>query len=218
MTRQSRWLALSVVATAVPALQATAGLTWLPPQTAPPSSAIHAPNPMRAPDMVLVPAGTALNVRLSDAVDVDATQAGATVTGRLDDPIMIDGSVVIPRGAAAVIRVVNVKQSGRLKGSDHIALTLHSISFGEREYDVVTEYAVSHGDGEGERTARKVGGGAALGAIIGAIADGGDGAAIGAVVGGIAGTIVAASAEEHLKLPAETHLQFTLAAALRVER
>jgi hypothetical protein len=37
------------------------------------------------------------------------------------------------------------------------------------------------------------------------------------VVGGITGTIVAASGEEHLKLPAETRLQFELAAAVRVE-
>jgi hypothetical protein len=204
MTKESRWLALFGVVAVAAALQ-------------PPLAAIEAPNPARAPQTVMVPAGTVLNVRLSEGIDVDSTETGATFKGRLDDPIMIEGRVMIPRGAAVVIRVVSVRQSGTLKGSDQIALKVNSISFGDRVYEIVTEYAVAQGKGEGKRTARKVGGGAGVGAIIGAIADGGDGAAIGAVVGGITGTIVAASGEEHLKLPAETRLQFELAAAVRVE-
>ena len=192
-------------------------LTFLPRKAPAPHAATQAPNPASAPQTVMVPAGTVLNVHLSQGIDVDSTQTGATFNGRVDDPIMIDGRVVIPRGAAVVIQVASVKQSGTLKGSDQIALKLNSISFGDRVYEVVTEYAVAHGKGEGRRTARKVGGGAGLGAIVGAIADGGEGAAIGAVVGGITGTVVAASGEEHLKLPAETRLQFELTAAVRVQ-
>ena len=192
-------------------------LTFLPRKAPAPHAATQAPNPASAPQTVMVPAGTVLNVHLSQGIDVDSTQTGATFTGRVDDPIMIDGRVVVPRGAAVVIQVASVKQSGTLKGSDQIALKLNSISFGDRVYEVVTEYAVAHGKGEGRRTARKVGGGAGLGAIVGAIVDGGEGAAIGAVVGGITGTVVAASGEEHLKLPAETRLQFQLTAALRVQ-
>jgi hypothetical protein len=194
---------------------ATADLTLKPRKV--PAHPTAAPNPAGAPQTVMVPAGTVLNVRLSQGIDVDSTQSGATFKGRVDDPIMIDGRVVIPREAAAVIQVASVKQSGTLKGSDRIALKLNSISFGDRVYEVVTQYAVAQGKGEGRRTARKVGGGAGLGAIIGGIADGGDGAAIGAVVGGIAGTVVAASGEEHLKLPAETRLRFELTAAVGVE-
>jgi hypothetical protein len=191
--------------------------TFLLPKAPAPLAATQAPNPARAPQTVMVPAGTVLNVRLSQGIDVDATQTGATFQGRVDDAIMIDGRVVIPRGAAVVIQVASVKQSGALKGSDRITLKLNSISFDDRVYEVVTDYAVAQGKGEGRRTARKVGGGAGLGAIVGGIADGGDGAAIGAVVGGITGTVVAASGEEHLKLPAESRLQFELTAAVRVQ-
>ena len=105
----------------------------------------------------------------------------------------------MPREVAVVVQVASVKQSGTLKGSDQIGLKLNSISFGDRVYEVVTEYAVAQGKGEGKRTARKIGGGAGLGAIVGAIADGREGAAIGAVIGGITGTVVAASGEEHLE-------------------
>ena len=104
-----------------------------------------------------------------------------------------------------------------MKGSDKISLKLNALSIGGKVYQVATEYASVQGKGEGRRTARKVGGGAGLGAIVGGIAGGGEGAAIGAVVGGIAGTAVAASGEEHLKLPAESRLQFKLAAAIRIE-
>ena len=213
MTKKSRWLALFVAVAIAPALQADELKT----RKTPPVAATQAPNAARAPHTVMVPAGTVLNVRLTEGIDVDATQTGALFKARVDDPIMIDGRVAIPREAAVVIQVASVEQSGTLKGSDRIALKLNSIAFGDRTYEVVTGYAVAHGKGEGKRTAKKVGAGAGLGAIIGGIAEGGDGAAIGAVVGGIAGTIVAASGEEHLKLPAETRLAFQLTAAVEVQ-
>ena len=170
-----------------------------------------------APVAVKVPAGTTVNVRLTQGIDVDATQAGTTFKARVDDPIMIDGTVVIPRESGAAVQAVKVAQSGDFKGSDSISLKLNTISFGGRVYQVVTEYATVEGKGEGKKTARKVGGGAGLGAVFGGIAGGGEGALIGAAIGGIAGTAVAASGEEHLKLPAETRLQFKLTSTIRVE-
>jgi hypothetical protein len=186
-----------------------------PPPT--PKTAPTAPNPAKAPQPILVPAGTVLNVRLTQDIDVDTTQVGAKFQARVDDPVMLDGRVVIPREAVAAVQAARVQQSGTMKGSDQIALKLNAVSFGGRSYEVVTEYAAVQGKGEGKRTARKVGGGAGLGAIVGGIAGGGEGAAIGAVVGGITGTAVAASGEEHLRLPAETRLQFKLSAAFRVQ-
>jgi hypothetical protein len=195
-----------------------AELTFTPRAAAPAAkpAATKTPDPARAPQPILVPAGTVLNVRLSQDIDVDATQAGAKFKARVDDPIMLDGRVVVPREAAAVVQAARVQQSGTMKGSDQIALKLNAVAFGGRTYEVVTEYAAVQGKGEGKRTARKVGGGAGLGAIVGGIAGGGEGAAIGAVVGGITGTAVAASGEEHLRLPAETRLQFKLSAAFKV--
>jgi hypothetical protein len=164
-----------------------------------------------------VAAGTSVNVRLTQGIDVDVTQAGMTFKARVDDPVTIDGRIVIPREAGAVVQAVKVAQSGEFKGSDQISLKLNSISFGGRVYQVATEYASVQGKGEGKKTARKVGGGAGLGAIVGGIAGGGQGAAIGLVVGGLAGTAVAASGQEHLQLPAETRLQFKLASSMRVQ-
>jgi hypothetical protein len=168
--------------------------------------------------MVSVPAGTAVNVRLTQDIDVDTSKAGQTFKAIVDDPVMIGGSVVIPRGASAVLQAANVEQSGRTKGSDKISLKMNTIGFGGMVYEVTTAYVESKGKGEGRRTARKVGGGAGLGAIVGGIAGGGEGAAIGAAVGAATGGAVAAGGEEHLKLPAETRLQFQLTAAVNVRQ
>jgi len=95
-------------------------------------------------------------------------------------------------------------------------LKLHSFRFGGNVYEVASSYVETAGKGEGKKTARKVGGGAGLGAIVGGIAGGGSGAAIGAAVGGATGAAVASAGEEHLKLEAETRLQFQLTAAVNV--
>ena len=129
---------------------------------------------------------------------------------------MIGGAIVIPRGASAVVQAVNVQQSGKMKGSDKVTLKLNSIGFGGVAYPVVTEYVETKGSGEGKKTTRKVAGGAGLGAIVGGIAGGGQGAAIGAAVGGAGGAVMASAGEEHLKLPAETRLQFQLSAAISI--
>jgi hypothetical protein len=165
---------------------------------------------------ITVPGGTAINVRLTQPIDVDVAQTGMTVKARVDDPVLIDGRIVIPREAAAVVQAVKVAQSGTFKGSDQISLKLNTVSFGGRVYDVATEYATVSGGGEGKRTARKVGAGAGLGALFGS-AGGGEGALIGAAVGAVAGTAVAASGEEHLRLAAETRLQFRLTSSIRVQ-
>jgi hypothetical protein len=164
----------------------------------------------------MVPAGTLVNVRLTQAIDVDASRTGTTFKARVDDPVMLDGRVVIPREATATLQAVSVQQSGTMKGSDRIVLKMNNLGFGGRVYEVVTSQVESKGKGEGKRTTRKVAGGVGLGALVGGIAGGGEGAAIGAAIGGVTGAAVASSGEEHLKLPAETRLQFQLAAAVKV--
>jgi len=182
----------------------------------PPPAAAAAPNPASAPKPVMIPQGTVLNVRLTEGVDVDSTKNGASFKSVLDDPVMMNGAVVIPRNAVVMLQAVNVEQAGKMKGADKITLKANTLSFGGNKYDIVTAYVEQKGAGEGKKTARKVGGGAGLGAIVGGIAGGGTGAAIGAAAGAATGAIMASQGTEHLKLPAETRLQFQLSAAVTV--
>jgi len=189
-------------------------LEFTPRKTAPPPPA---PDPAKAPAPITIPAATILSVRLSQAVDVDAAQSGMTIKALLDDPVMIGGQVILPRGAPVTLEVVKVEQAGKMKGADQITLKANSISFAGRRYDIVTTQVEQKSAGEGKKTARKVAGGAGLGAVIGGIAGGGSGAAIGAAAGGATGAIVASQGTAHLTLPAETRLQFTLSAAVSVQ-
>jgi hypothetical protein len=165
---------------------------------------------------VLIPSGTTFRVRTIDPIDVDASEAGHKFRGTVDDPIMLGGDVVVPRGADVVMVASKVQQGGKFKGSDLIELKVNTIRINGRNYPVVTTVSETKSSGEGKKTAGKILGGAGLGAIIGGIAGGGTGAAIGVLAGGAGGTILSATGQPHLKVPAETRLQFQLAADLKV--
>ena len=197
-------------AAAAPAPAATSAAAAAPAATA---AKPAQPKPRPA---VTVPAGTLVNVRLTTGIDVDASRSGQTFKAVVDDPVTVNGALVIPRGATAILQAVNVQQSGTMKGSDKITLKLNAVSFGGMVHQLSSTYVESKGGGEGKKTARKIGGGAGLGAIVGGIAGGGEGAAIGAAIGAGTGAAVAAGGEEHLKLPAETRLQFQLSAAANI--
>jgi len=167
---------------------------------------------------VMIPGGTLIRVRTIDAIDVDIAQAGMKFRAAVDDPVMVGGEVIIPRGSDVVLVAASVEQGGRFKGSDVLELKMNSVRVGDRIYPVVTSLTEARSAGEGKRTTRKVLGGAGLGAAIGAIAGGGTGAAIGALVGGAAGTAISASGQPHLQVPSETRLQFQLLSDVKIDK
>jgi len=72
------------------------------------------------------------------------------------------------------------------------------------------------GLGANKRTGKYVGGGAAIGAVLGALLGGGKGAAIGAIVGGAGGAGAQVYTGKNKELPAETQLSFKLAEDLQM--
>jgi hypothetical protein len=194
-----------------------AGVDFTPkPPAAPPPPAAKPPEPAATPKPIQIPQGTMLTVRLTEDIDADSAKVGTKYKAILDDPVMMSGRVVIPRNAAVQIQVTNVQNAGKMKGADAVALKANTIAWAGTSYDIVTAQVESKGEGEGKKTTRKIGGGAGLGAAIGGIAGGGKGAAIGALAGAGAGAVMAASGTEHLKLPAESLVQFQLSAAVTV--
>jgi outer membrane lipoprotein SlyB len=173
-----------------------------------------APAAKRPP--VTIPQGTVIRVRTTEPIDVDASKAGMKFKASIDDPILVGGSVIVPRGADATLQASKVQQSGKMKGSDLIQLKINSIMTQGRSYPVVTTFQEVKGGSEGKSTAKKGIFGAGLGAIVGGVAGGGTGAAIGALAGGSAGLIISAAGEQHLKVPAESRLEFRLESAVTI--
>ena len=144
--------------------------------------------PKVEPHVVTLAAGTSLNVRLGETLSTQRNKPGDTFTATLEQPLVIDGFVIAERGARCEGRVLESDPGGRVKGVAHLELEL--TSFHSADGQRVRVHTTGFGkdaDTSHKSDAAKVGGGAALGAIIGAIAGGGRGAAIGAGAGGAAG-------------------------------
>jgi hypothetical protein len=166
---------------------------------------------------VAIPAGSALSVRLQDALDTGVNQEGDGFRVLLDRDLVIDGNVVAPRGALLQGTLTHVERSGRVQGRAQMSMQLKSLKIGSQSYPITTNVLAFEAESTKNKDAAKVGIGAGLGAVIGAIAGGGKGAAIGAVVGGGAGgaTVIATRGKE-LQFEPEHQFSFTLQRDIQV--
>lgn len=170
-----------------------------------------APPPPNAPPAVEVPSGSQIVVRLIDPVNSEHDRLGQTYRASIDQPVLVNGQEVIPRGADATATLIDLQQSGKIEGRTVLTLDLKTISVNGKTYNIVTTGVPEASKSRGARSAKVIGGAAALGAIIGAAAGGGRGAAIGAGSGAAAGTAAEViTSGQKVKIPAETRLTFTL--------
>ena len=178
------------------------------PDDPPPPPPAAAPRAMTG---VTLPAGTNLTIRMIEGVDSETNHVGQTFRASLDQPVMLDGNAVIPRGADVTVKLVDAKQSGKLTGKADLTLSLQSVSINGNMVDINTQSVNEESSSRGARTAKVAGGTAALGAIIGGIAGGGKGAAIGAGAGAATGAgVEMATKGQHVRVPSETRLTFVL--------
>ena len=160
---------------------------------------------------VEIPQGTAISIVLTDAISTAKDKAGDVFLASLADPIVVNGEIIVSRGATVNGRVVDAEGSGRVKGTAHIRLTLTSIVAGGKSYTIVTRPFVAEAEATKGRDAGVVAGGGGVGAAIGALAGGKKGAAAGALIGAAAGTTaVLATKGKEVEFNSETRLTFAL--------
>ena len=168
---------------------------------------------------ITIPAGTRISVRTIDRIDSTENHVGDRFQASLEEPLTVDGNIVVAKGADVYGRLAESKESGTFTGRSQLQLELTGIVINGQTIPVVTgEYELT-GKSRGASTAKRTIGGAAIGSIIGALAGGGKGAAIGAGVGGGAGAgseIVTKG--DQVKIPSETLLDFTLEQDLSIPR
>jgi hypothetical protein len=172
-----------------------------------------------SPSYVTIPAGTTIAVRTIDSIDSTKNHVGDRFEATLEEPLTVDGNVVVPKDAEVYGRLAESKKSGTFTGRSELQLELTGMVVNGQTVPLVTgEYELA-GKSRGASTAKRTVGGAAVGSIIGALAGGGKGAGIGAAVGGGAGAgseIITKG--DQVKIPSETLLDFTLQQDLSVPR
>jgi hypothetical protein len=167
------------------------------------------------PQPIIVPAGTALTVRVGQALSSKTSETGQTFLATLAQPVSVGGRTAIPAGSTVSGTVVTAKAKGKFKGEGELSLALSSVTVKGHTYAIQTSELSSTSKGKGKRTAATTGGGAAGGALIGGLAGGGKGAGIGALVGAGAGLVGGAmTGNKQIEIPAESALSFQLSAPL----
>ena len=170
----------------------------LPPAPAP--AAVPAPVPVqnvslpaphvevREPHSVTLAEGTLLAVRIGETLSSARNQPGDTFLATLTQPLVIDGFVIAERGARLEGKVVEAFQAGRASGASRLRISVVRLETADGQNIRIrtVPFAQNAPTFTGTDAAR-IGGGAAIGAIIGGIAGGGKGAAIGAGAGGVIG-------------------------------
>ena len=165
-------------------------------------------------DHLTVPAGTEIAIRTNDTINSETAREGETFSAMVAEDVRdAGGRVIIPRGSDARLMIREFDRGGAA-GTRELELDLESVRVNGRSYYVgASTQAGSEKSGLGanKRTATMTGGGAALGAIIGAIAGGGKGAAIGAITGAGAGAAAQVMTRgDKVTVPAESVLTFRL--------
>ncbi len=181
-----------------------------------PPQPVQAPAPPPAPPRPVVkeitlPAGTIVPVRITETLDSKTAQPNDVFHGSIAGDLGTQGVIAVPHGSPVMGRIVDVKEAAHFKGASLLSIELTQVNARGKRITLVTDTYSKEGAARGKNTAAKAGGGAALGAIIGALAGGGKGAAIGGLAGGAAGTGVnAATRGQQAVIPTETLINFRL--------
>lgn len=166
-----------------------------------------------------LPADTVLSVQMSTTLSSRTSRVGDKFTATVTVPVYVNGQTVIPAGTIVEGRVTQVTPAKRMNRSGTIGIDFDDIVFpsGSRvglvgsltSSDPETRRHIddeSRVSGEGnKRPAVFIGGGGAIGAVLGGIAGGGKGAVLGGVAGAGAGVAAVLLAKgEEAQVPAGT--------------
>ncbi len=194
------------------------------PITAPPIEAdvVRAAEPaqrVRQFDELVVPASSVLGLRVDTPLSSERSRLEDRVDARVSRDVTVDGRVAIPSGSRVIGSVAVVDRGGKMKERARLGVRFHTLVLADgREVPLRTETVMREGDSPSSESARKIGGAAIGGAILGAIMGGGKGAVLGGATGAAGGSAVVMAGDRNAAtLPAGTVVSVRLSSPTSIE-
>lgn len=147
--------------------------------------------PVRQFEEVVLPAASVMGLEVETSLSSERARVEDRVDAKVARDVMADGHVAIPAGSRVIGSVTLVERGGKVKQPARLGVRFHTLVLADgREIPLRTEPIYREGESPGSESARKIGGAAVGGAILGAIIGGGKGAVIGGATGAAGGTAV----------------------------
>jgi type IV secretory pathway VirB10-like protein len=195
------------------------------PETPADSAGSPEPRPaLREPQFeeVVLPASSVLGLQVETPLSSERTRIEDRVDARVTRDVTAGGRVAIPSGSRVIGSVTLVERGGKMKERARLGVRFHTLVLADgREVPLRTEAIIREGDSPSSESARKIGGAAIGGAILGAIMGGGKGAMVGSAAGAAGGSAAVMAGDRNAAtLPAGTIVSVRLAspATIDVER
>lgn len=170
------------------------------------------------PELVTVPPGTVVTVRLLDTASSHASAPGEAIRAAVVHDVIAENAVVIPAGATAIGRVEDAHVP-KIGGRARLRVDFLSLELPSGESVPVSGSVSAVGKSEAGKDAAAIAGGAAAGAILGhQVDDDDEGRVVGGVVGGGIGSAIAQRTKGRaVVFPAGTVVDLRLDAPVTVE-
>ena len=159
------------------------------------------PRPDPGPAPVKIPDGTELTLVLETPLSSVDSKPGDLVVAKVERAIDDTGAIALPGATYVEGRVLEVRNSGRVKGRPRVVAAFDRIILRGEPRRLETTPIVVEAESGAKRDATIVAGATAAGAVLGAILGGKGGAGKGAILGGGAGAVLATRGKE-VDLPA----------------
>jgi len=172
-----------------------------------------------------LPEGTAVKMRLENAVSTFGNKVGDTFSGRVTAPVAVSGKTIIPVGSTIEGRITRLTEPRRIQGKPTIDLFPDTITLpsGEKyalraavvdtnagKGTSVNEEGEFKGQGMDGHDKKEIAIGTGAGVLAGALIGGGEGALVGAAVGGGATVVHWLVKKRYTTMPAGTEVVMEL--------
>lgn len=195
------------------------------PNPAPPNE--PAQEPVRVPEPppqaqfeeAVLPASSVVGLQVDTSLSTERARLEDRVDARVSRDVTAAGRLAIPAGSRVIGSVTLVERGGKMKERARLGVRFHTLVLADgREIPLRTEAIFREGDSPANESARKIGGAAIGGAILGAIIGGGKGAVMGGAAGAAGGSAAVMAGDRNAAtLPAGTIVTVRLTAPATIE-